>query len=648
MAGGYVTDKRTIAMLNDAEVAQRAGVDFNRISKTPEYKQNLARFGSGFKIGAQRGKTGSFGQGILEGLTDNVVGGSQLIKHGLNKLSNHLVSDESREYTDAVAKVRSITGEQDSTLGKVAGNLLIPLPGKSKLTAGKLLLQGAKQGALAAGLQPTTGDNYAADKLGQVTAGAIFGAPANLALGKLARAAHPSGVPSALEQRLDAGRRQGMELGLFESSPSYVTRQAADVSSQIPGGGALRKKAEDTVNRFETKAQDTAASIGTPRNRADLGSSTRGAIEGGVKRFSDRSEDLYNDVTKAVPMTAQVDLTKTRKAMVDTVDAFPSAPGLGSELANSRLQKMADSLTDKDGNVRPLFFNEAQRLRSEIGKMLGEGGLKDDIPRRELAKVYSALTDDMRVALTPHGSALKKFDTATRYYKIGRNRINKVLEPLTSGHSDESVSDRLINMVKNNAKGARSVRQSMTPEEWDDVASTIFTNLGKEKPGFQDAAGSGFNISNFLTDFNKLRENREAFDHAFGGTRYAKLRDVYGDLSTVADSIKHSKRLANPSRSGYVGGYIAMGAAALTNPLLIAKMVGSNIVLSRMLASPKFARWMLNTGKLVKQGLATGGKGSEALMKAHFDRLPAIAAADSDIADGIGKFYSGLIGSGGQ
>lgn len=650
MAGGYITDKRTLALLEDARLAKEAGVDFNRIRSTKQYKQAFQKHGSGFRVAHQYGK-GSFGQGVLEGVGDTVVGGSQLVAHGLNKLSNKIVGDDERDYYDAVAKVRDISMRDESTAGRIVGNLLVPVPGGNKVRAGKMLAKdllatGAKQGGFAAALQPTTGDNFAADKAAQVTTGAVFGAPANLALGKVAQAAGKTRVPSQFEQRLEAAKRQGMDLGLFQSSDRSVTRNVADVMSQLPGGGTLVRKGEQVAKQFEEKAGDTAEKVGQVRGKADLGSTVRKGISGGVERFDERSENLFNGVTKAVPMNTQVDLTKARKAMIDTVDAFPSAPGLGSELANGRLQRMADTLTDSAGNAKPLFFNEAQRLRSEIGKMLGEGGLKDDIPRRELAKVYAALTDDMRSAIQPHGDALKKWDTATRYYKLGRNRINKVLQPLVSGHSDESVVDRLTSMVKNNAKGARSIRQSMKPEEWDDVAATIFSQLGREKPGWQDATGAGFSVTSFLTDFNKLRDNKEAFEHAFGGTRYAALRDVYGDLGVVADSIKQSKRLSNPSRSGYVAGLIGMGAALLTQPALVAKAVGGNMIASRMLASPRFARWLLKTGKLTHQGLATGGAGSQALMKAHFERLPAIAAGNSDIADGVSSLYQYLIGGG--
>jgi hypothetical protein len=278
--------------------------------------------------------------------------------------------------------------------------------------------------------------------------------------------------------------------------------------------------------------------------------------------------------------------------------------------------------------------------------MLGQPELVNDIPRRQLSMVYGALTDDMAKSLVDQPKALTAFNRATQYYKAGRNRIENFIQPLLSGPKTESTVDRLMATVKDNAKGAQALRRSATPEEWDTVAASIFHDLGKETPGTAGSTGAGFSIPKFLTDYNKLRANDKAFNLAFGGTRYAKLRDNYGDLSEIADSIKHSVKMANPSRSGYVAGATGLAASLFTNPITAMKVIGANYAMSRVFASPKMARWLVKTGKYVRQAQQGSGKAAELALRAHIAKLPAIAASDSDAAEGIGHLYQYLIGGG--
>lgn len=641
------------AQLNDRARAQQAGVDYERVSKTPEYQSNFKKYGSGFDIAPQYGSRKSFGQGVIEGLGDYVAGGAQAIEHGLAAVG--LNSGRSAEYFDALAKVRDQRlrdeGGTGSTIGRIFGNVAVPIPfGKAKAaTLAGRLAEGAKVGAVGAAAMPTTGEgNYFAQKAGQATEGAIFGAPVNAALGKVVDAGVRARAPSLADVRYSAGERQGIPMGYAQITENAPTRMYANIGSKLPGGGALRKRSQQTIEGFDKRVEDVTSSTGRLMEKSDLGQhieNTFGSNKGGyIDRFTNKADDLFEDVTKTVPMTTQVDLSGTRKAMLNTFESFPSNPALGAALSNSRLKGFADALTDAAGNPKPLFFNEAQQLRSEVGKMLGAPQLTNDIPRRDLAMVYSALTDDMRKSLVDQPDALKAFDKASRFYRAGMNRIHSVIEPLLNPNSNEGIVNKLNSMLKSDANGMRTLRRSAAPEEWDTVAANIFHGLGQETPGAAGATGAGFNIPKFLTDFNKLRENRKAFDYAFGGTRYAHLRDTYGDLAEISDSIKHSMKMSNPSYSGYTGGAIALFSALLYNPMFTAKAVGSNFLASHIMASPRIARWLVKGGRIIKRGQQGNAKAAELLMKAHIAKLPGIAASDSSLSQGIGNMYEALGG----
>ena len=671
-----INDPALIAELNDRVAAANAGVDYEKASRSRSYKQNrrnaiTGKPQSGFQIGSMAEKDMGIGDRFINGMiVDPVSGLAQALTHGANSLQRTLGMDPNRglfggegafsdnevAYQDAQAKIRSqrMGAAQEARGGgtdyaRLAGSFFTPVPPVAKVAklgrGGNALLQGAVQGGVAAGLQPVVdgGDNFGRSKLSQVTTGAAFGGAANYGLDRVARMAGRGGNASTLEQRLVAGERNGIDLSLSEASDNNLLRASTDVMSNLPGGGSLVRNARRNAEKFDSVAESAASDTGNVLSRTEMGGNVSSGLRGFVSRFENQSNRMYGDIDRHVSPGTQVDLSATRKAMLDTIEGFPSNPKIGELLTNPRLTKLANELTDDAGNAKQLFFTETQRLRSEIGKMLGQPEIMNDIPRRELAKVYAALTSDMRNSLAGNPNGLKAFDRATQFYKAGRNRIQSVIEPILNTNSDERAADKVLNMLANDAKGTRALRKSLTPDEWDDVAASIFAKLGDEGPG-QAGANGGFSIPKFLTDFNKLKQNKEAFDWAFGGTRYEKLRDTYGDLAIIADSIKQSKKLSNPSRSGYTGGLIGLGTLIITAPQVAAKAVGGNYIMSRLMASPKFARWMVKSAKIVNRGLSGGGKAAEMLMKAHVAKLPAIAAANSDIADGVDKLYAYMQG----
>lgn len=661
---GRVTDKRLIQELNDRAMAARAGIDYDTVSQSRGYQAAKKKYGSGFSgagFGGSTGfKPGSIPDSIVQGIADMPMGISNAIIHGTTALG--ITGKPTQEYSDAMSKVRELQiedsraqqGREGFDFARLGGNMATPIPELKGLKAlggaRGALARGAASGATAAAAMPVTGPgsgSYVQDKLSQATSGAIFGAGANYGLDKIAGLASKGKLPSVLEQRLDAGARQGIDMSLSEASPRYLTRAASDISSNLPGGRQLINQWDTTLDKFENRARDAATSIGTPRTKMELGQGVDRGLRSWLKTTKESADDLYNKVTRDVPMEAQVDMTPVRKAMVDTMEMFPSAPELGQSLANPTLAKWAQNITHSDGTAKPLFFNEAQRLRSEIGKRLGDPVISSDISRRELKMVYGALTDSMEKALTDAGAtgALKTFRRAGQYHAARMKRIDNVIEPILRQNA-EGMVNKIKSMLATDAKGTIALRRSMPKEEWDDVASTFFSELGKENPGFQNAEGQGFSVPKFLTDFNNLRKNEDAFNFAFGGTRYAPLREIYGDLATISNSIRQSKKIANFSRSGYTQGLIGMAGLLLTSPMTVVKAAIANTGFAKAMSSPRFARWMLKTGKIVNRGLSGSGQGAERLMQSHIERLPAIAAANSDIADGVNSIYGYFTGEG--
>jgi hypothetical protein len=321
----------------------------------------------------------------------------------------------------------------------------------------------------------------------------------------------------------------------------------------------------------------------------------------------------------------------TIDAMQGPANAFQTNPALGRALANNKMMYLSNLLSNFDENgkwdgPKTMAFNEAQRLRSEIGSMMGRPELLNDIPRSELSAVYGKLSDSMHQSLDGQPQAQKAFEDATNFYKAGRARIDNVLQPLVDRPANESITDAVQNMVKNNAGGVDTIRSSVKPQEWDQVAGYIFRNLGQPTAANRGADNEGFSATKFLTDFNKLRENKPAFDAAFGGTRYEDMAPTYQALADFSGNVKNMEKLANTSRSGYMAQNAAMLGGLFSEPHIAVPALAGYWGLSKTLSSPKAAQLVARMGRRY-QAMQGAPRVANRYIKQQLAKLSSIQAA---------------------
>lgn len=646
-----VTDPRLIAELNDRADAAALGLNYDVISRSQAYQNYRQRGGSGF--GESGTGHGSIAQSIYTGAVQRPMEAiSQVGSRALNAVG--LGSDEDVAFNDAEPAIRELrdqrareaAGRGGTDLAAMGGSLLTPLPRVAALgRLGNFALQGAE----AAGLQPvdtSDGSDFTAGKLAQLTTGSIFGLGTGAALNRITRGRGPATGPT-MREAVDAGDRIGIPQSIAESTTNPIARQITSISQNLPGGGRLATQAENTTNRFEERVAQHADDMGgSARSRYDIGATAQRGLEEDVNDFRRQSDNMYGMVDAHTRAVEPFVPTRLLTALQGRAADFATNPQLGHLLQNPRLRSFFDALVNRADNgdvmeTRTLPFPEAQALRSELGRMTGNSEVINGIPHRELASTLGALTDDMQEALQPHPQAARAWNRATTFYRAGRDRIGRVHDQLLGGIPPEQTADRIIQMVRNNSRDTASLRRSVSPEQWDEISSGIFRNLGHETAAGRDAANEGFSISRFLTDFNKLRENRRAFDFAFGGTRYEHLAPVMQDLGTLAERFKMGSRLGNSSRSGHYGALTGVIMGAFYNPAIAAKLVGSNWAFAQLMSRPTFAHWLLRAGELA--GNARRGT-ANTLLRAHIERLPAIAAATSGPAkDAMTAMYQNLI-----
>lgn len=663
---GAVTDDALKAELNDRLAAQQAGVDYDKIKDTRSYKAALKNSGgrTGFAGSAkeQEGTVGSsFFRGAIgkpvEAVTQALVHGGNAIQKAVGADPNKglfggpgMFSDAEVEYADALPRVtarregvaRKERGRTGTDVAELAGSFFTPGAGVGKSAVTKAVTGGALSGAL----DPVydTSGGYAEAKAKQAgigaAAGGLIGGTGSL-VGRIgSRAARRN---QAARATVEAGQRQNIPLSLPEASHGGTSAIASNAVSGLLPAAPLRRQFEQTVERFGSRVGELSqpATGRTPLGRTDVGGAVRAGIEKYRDDFSAQASKMYDEVNRHVTPADIVTPYKTIKALRTTAGSMSSNPALADALANSKLMKYADAMTKFDANgnaigIKALNFADAHRLRKEIGKLMKSPALVNDIHAADLDQVYKSLTAEMRDGLSLNPEALRAFDSATDFYREGSTRIKDVLQRIvgkTVANSDETIANKVIGMPMKDAAGVAELRKTLQPEEWDDVASHIFSQLGHTPAGTSGAVGEGFSIAKFLTDYNKLRENKPAFDAAFGGTRFEQMASHYDDLARVADSIKQLGRHANTSKTAATAGNVGAVMSAF-NPVMwpvLAKGAAGVWGLSKMLGSPAAMKTFNGLGnKFVQIARKRGVRQARKALQYRTSRFMARYLADQE------------------
>jgi hypothetical protein len=474
------------------------------------------------------------------------------------------------------------------------------------------------------------------------------GEGAGVAIGAGARAL-VRGVARGGEAGRTATQQAIADLDRFGSTPSVAqaTKNTAldsieSLTAKVPGGaGVIRQaaaKQSDTVAaNLATKLKNLNSNV-APNTMAAGNAATEG-VDQFARHFADKADVLYGKLDGFIPSDTAIPVTNTERTLAEIITPAKGAPNVSATLANPKLAQLADAL-GKDASNGAVTYGVMKDLRSSIGRRLGSSQLTDDIPRAELKRVYGSLTDDLRMAAQERGpQALQAFDRASTYYKAGMDRIDTMLRPIVQNKLPEQVFASLETAGKQGPSRLRSLRQSVSPEQWQTIAGTVADRLGKARAGQQGVDTANFSFQNFLTNWQRL--DPAAKDVLFSGPKMGGIR---GDLDALARSAERirdsSKAFANPSGSGGAVAGTTMGLAAMGSALtgnfhllgVLGAAIGGAHMGAKLLTSPRFVKWLAQSTRIAPNGVG-----------AHIGRLSAIAAdSDSDTRDAIQGYLGAL------
>lgn len=440
------------------------------------------------------------------------------------------------------------------------------------------------------------------------------------------------------------------------------TAAATRIASESLVGGSTQRALQASIDDTQRAAERIGQGYGAARPREIVGENVRE----GVRRFAQdgqrtvgtrtlrqaymlptrdwsfaaKAEVLYDEILgivnraeRSVPEASARDSMRELDSILGRVS--DSSPNIANIVNDSQLVRLRDALGRDAEHVR---FGDLRALRTWVREAQRNPQLRQGIDDAALQRLEGALTRDIywsaeAIAGTQVLHALRRAD---QFYRAGMQRINTALRPFgPQGGTGASAYDRILSMASErggtNTQALQSLRRSLKPDEWRQVAASIVDRLGMPSPGTVGATQDGaFSINAFVTNWNRLSpEGRRVL---FEGPRNAggSLLDDLNNLARVADYQKGVEQLANHSRSGIHGtGFATLGGlgtgALLTatgNPApLLGVLAGLATVrlTGEMLTNPAFVRWMVSAPRA---GQTVGGA------REHLARLAQLASRD--------------------
>lgn len=366
------------------------------------------------------------------------------------------------------------------------------------------------------------------------------------------------------------------------ASDSGPVQQAGAVTSNIPiAGMPLVRASERTLEQLGTKADEVAQGYGSSSTVAQSGETARTAIKDWITgKSADATKKLYDSVDNLVNPNSKTELVNTRNAAAEI-----ESERMAAHLPNG---KAVDTILEAVNDANGLTYQGIKTLRSKIGEAMSSGILPEGMSGGDLKRIYSGLTDDLRASTLVGGGqkAVDAFDRANKYYKLVSDRRESLAKIIGSdgNASAETVFNRVSAMAGSTSRADISklmqARKAIGPDDWNELASTVVQNLGRDVEG-------NFSAQRFVTAYNKLSNAGKSA--LFRSGNKSDLANHLDDIATVSSRFKELQKFANPSGTARAGLGGLIGAGAYAEPLTTAKMVLGGGAVAYALSRPASA-----------------------------------------------------------
>lgn len=574
--------------------------------------------------------------------------GSQFIQEGFQDLG--LISPETEDPT----------GQFVRRIGQELGATAVPAAG--------VLGAGARAGARAAPILQQAAQapgRFAAGEVGLATGAGVGAATAQQlapgstaaeVTGQLVGSVTPSGAAAVTRSILRGGPSKGAALresiARFEqvgASPSVaqgtesVGRSIVERAfGTVPGGLQVANRAatrqQEAIGNF---VNDLASGIARGGDPTTAGRTIQGGIDDFVGRFKARSRILYGRLNNFIQPDTRVGVSNTLRTLDELTAPITGAENISGELLNDRLRRINEAFI---GDVQPsgefattVPFSALQGIRTRVGDLLSSKELIDDVPRGQLKRLYSALTNDLEDAASFAGpDAVRALNRANAFYARQINQIDDFLRPIANRNLPEDAF-RLATQGREGGTRIRALRRALTNEQWKPVAAAVIRRMGRARSSQQDDLGEAFSTQTFLTNWNNL--DNQAKRALFNGVSLTFRQDL-DKIARVASQIRTGQSiLSNPSGTAAAGlnaGTIILGATGLLSGQLapviaLGQLSAGSALGSAIMTNPKIVQWLAKATEIPVSRLP-----------GHLARLSTVVREDPESAEAAAALMDGL------
>jgi len=470
------------------------------------------------------------------------------------------------------------TMEEARTIAQVAGR---------QAMGNRAALEGAGYGGAYGALSSDTPQ----DAIKNGLAGATLGAVAGKGMGELGRLGSPSvsaaarNAPAELtpgQQTMAAANRLGIDV-LPADVGGPITRRLTGGMAQSPiAGPPIINAATRTVDQSQAVINRLRDNLGQALNLEAAGQNASNGAANFIDRTSARGNQLYRDAERLAG-DARVTPTNALQILNRNIAELSETPGGTAGL--ERLTALRDQLANGDFSVRGI-----RNMRTVLRDDFAENGLRGSDIERRVGQVVDAAQNDVEAALADRPDALNAYRVANRYWRSRINMIDNGLEPIIGKQGNNSgveVVKRLQSAMKGNSPRLFRFLTALNPEERGNVTATLVNELGRANRGGQNAEGDAFSLSTFLSNWKDVGDSlgEGGKGRLFG----RETRTSLNDLARVAEGSRLAQGYANRSNTGSANWAVFN---FITAPPTVGASLAGQYSLGRLLASPRFARWL--------------------------------------------------------
>jgi len=415
-----------------------------------------------------------------------------------------------------------------------------------------------------------------------------------------------------------AAKSQNIQPPASVLNQSKALQMAEGTLSMIPTGYSfIRKSYDNFTTSFHNALLNLTDKLGGTPDVNELGRSLKNSVQNFATNkdainalpdnlkitqvpvrnvgFKAKSSALYNALDDKVPPITVVNLDETQKVLNNVGNKITTNPELAKVLSPAEFESYKKALS---GNNFKMTYGELQTFRTILGEKISDATLFTNTTQKDLRRLYSGLTKDMKVAAQANG-ALKEWQRSNDFFNAGVTRLEGFLKRFNEPDF-KAAPERIVRMLEDKAKAKggdlamlRAARRSVPDDVWSLVSINALQRLGSKTQGGE------FSIKKFLSDYRNLSPG--AKDILFKGTGNTELSKSIDELAEIAlafeksgtDVVQGSRTALGAALLFGTGETIMRGDIPIGTLALGATTAGT----AKLMTFRPFVNWLATTSK---------------------------------------------------